>query len=344
MDTGLSLPSSTGLAWPTRLPLLRVRLTLRLLEDAPLPAYKGGMLRGGFGYAFKRSSCPQPCWDRDTCAVETLCPYRWVFETPRPPDVEHLHNLRDVPRPFVIDPPTDRRTHYAAGDTIEFTLTLIGNGISYLTYFLFGFEQLAHMGLGGRSGRARLERAEALRPWQPVGQVIYQDGRTLSGIEESTHAYYYDAPAVALQAASLPGDLLLTLRTPLRIKYRGDWLQSVNPAALVQAACWRINALSVFHGDGPWPVNHRALVEQAQAIVVEHEQVRWEDWERMSRHRPDAGRMKLGGLVGSAVLRNVPPDVCTVLLFGSLVHLGKACVFGHGAYRMEAESSLNNPR
>jgi len=342
MDTGASLPSSTGLVLPDGLPLLRVRLTLRLIEATTLPAYKGGMLRGGFGYAFKRSSCPQPCWDRDTCAVETLCPYRWIFETPHPPEVPHLHNLRDVPRPFVIDPPTDRRTRYAAGDTIEFTLTLIGQGITYLAYFLFGFEHLARMGLGGRSGRARLERAEALRPWQPVGQVIYQDGRAQSGLDDTTRSYCYDAAAVMHQAAALPGDLWLTLETPLRIKHRGDWLHRVDPAALVQAACWRINALAVFHGDGPWPVDHRALVDQARAILVEREQVRWEDWERTSRHRKDQPTMKIGGLVGRAMLRDVPPDVRTVLLLGSLVHLGKACVFGHGAYQMEAEWSLNN--
>jgi hypothetical protein len=47
--------------------------------------------------------------------------------------------------------------------------------------------------------------------------------------------------------------------------------------------------------------------------------------------------MKLGGIVGSARLRGVPPDVRSVLLAGSLLHVGKACVFGHGAYRLLAE-------
>ncbi|MCG8348697.1 MAG: CRISPR system precrRNA processing endoribonuclease RAMP protein Cas6 [Chloroflexales bacterium] len=341
METG-SFPSAPNLALPANLPLLRIRLTIRLLETAPLPAYKGGLLRGGFGYAFKRSSCPQPCWNRDTCAVETLCPYRWVFETPHPPTITDLHDLRDVPRPFVIDPPSDRRTQYAAGDVVEFTLTLIGHGIDYLAYFLFGFEQLARMGLGVRRGRARLERAEALRPWQPIGQVIYQDGRALAGIADTTQAYAYDAATVARQAATLPSDLRMHLHTPLRVKHRGDWLRRIDPAALMQAACWRINALAVFHGGGLWPVDHRALAAQARTIAVEREQVRWEDWTRTSRHRETPRTMKLGGLMGSALLRGVPPDIRTVLLFGSLIHLGKACVFGHGAYRLEAEPVSNN--
>jgi hypothetical protein len=45
--------------------------------------------------------------------------------------------------------------------------------------------------------------------------------------------------------------------------------------------------------------------------------------------------MTLGGILGSAVLREVPPDLRTVLLMGSLIHVGKACVFGHGAYRLQ---------
>lgn len=335
------------------LPILRARVTMRLLDDARLPAYKGGMLRGGFGYAFQRSSCPQECWSHsDSCAVSALCPYRWVFETPHPPGVSHLHDLQDVPRPFVIEPPLDGRTHYAAGDALEFGLVLIGRGIDHLPYFLFGFEQFGRMGLGRATARARLERVEALAPWQPVGSVIYQDGRVLSANDErrtmnderrpttgqeprTDRLPIYDAATIAARAATLPADMRLTLRTPLRVKARGELLRVIDPAALVQAACWRLNALATFHGGGPWPVAHRVLAAQAQGIAVEQAQVRWEDWERTSTRDAQPRKMTLGGMLGSAVLRGVPPEVRTVLLAGSLVHVGKACVFGHGEYRLE---------
>jgi hypothetical protein len=105
-------------------------VTLRLLEDATLPHFKGAMLRGGFGYAFQRFTCPPACWNHaDACTITPLCPYRWVFETPHPPGVERLHNLRDVPRPFVIEPPMDGRTTYAAGEALETGLVLIGRGV-----------------------------------------------------------------------------------------------------------------------------------------------------------------------------------------------------------------------
>lgn len=317
------------------LPIMRSRLTLRLLEDTTLPPYKGALLRGGFGYAFQRASCPQPCWGAsERCAVQALCPYRWVFETPHPPHVAQLHDLHDVPRPFVIEPPLDHKRQYAAGDALEPGLVLIGRGIDYLPYFLYSFENLGRMGLGRTHARFRLERVEALRPWQPTGLAIYQDGRVMARTENREPRTgtlpIYDAAAITARAAALPADLRLTLRTPMRVKARGDWLRAIDLPAIVQSMCWRLNALATFHGGGPWPVDHRALVEQARSIVVEQQQVQWVDWERTSTRGEQPRAMKLGGIVGSAVLRGVPPDVRALLLAGSIVHVGKAAVFGHG--------------
>jgi hypothetical protein len=329
----ITTPSSVTVLDGLDLSILRARVTMRLLEDAALPAAKGAMLRGGFGYAFQRSSCPQACWGHsETCAVAALCPYRWVFETPHPPSVQQLHDLQDVPRPFVIEPPHDERTRYAAGDALEFGLVLIGRGIDHLPYFLFSFEQLGRMGLGRQQARARLERVEALRPWEPTGAVIYQDGRVVA--DATNHLPTLDAAVIAAHAAALPVDLRLTLRTPLRVKARGAFIESIDLPAIVQAACWRLNALATFHGGGPWAVDHRALAEQARGAAVERSEVRWVDWERTSTRGPEPRSMKLGGIVGGAVLRGVPPDVRALLLAGSLVHVGKACVFGHGGYAL----------
>jgi hypothetical protein len=334
---GNAPPEPTGTPAPVRLPadlpVLRARVTLRLLEDTTLPVHKAALLRGGFGYAFQRATCPQPCWGQsDQCATDTICPYRQVFETPRPPDSDCLRNLRDIPRPFVIEPPTDGKTRYGGGDSLEFTLVLIGRGIDFLPYFLFGFEQVGRMGLGKQRARAQLERVEALRPWQPMGRVIYQDGEVLTSAEPLPAL---TADIVTARAYTLPADLRLVLRTPLRVKARGDFLQQIDPAALVQTICWRLQALAAFHSSSPWEADYRPLVDQAREVVVAEEQVGWADWTRTSTRGGAAKKMTLGGLLGSAVLRNVSPDLRVVLLMGSLVHVGKACVFGHGEYTLQ---------
>lgn len=315
------------------LPLLRARLTYRLRDDAALPAYKGGMLRGGFGYAFQRATCPTSCWGQaEHCDQPVICPYRWVFETPRPAGVEQMHDLHDVPRPFVIDLPNDRRTHLEAGDSLEFGLTLIGRGMDYLPFFLFSFAQLGDLGLGAQRARATIERVVALEGWGHTGPTIYTDG-TYQGVARPLPRL--TMADVHAQAAALPADLRLTLRTPLRVKAKGAFIERVDVSALVRAACWRLGALALFHGAGPWAQDYRPLLAGAAAVRVAAVEVRWEEWERHSDHSGTPQRMQLGGIVGRAVLRDVPEALRAALLAGSLVHIGKSCVFGHGDYRLD---------
>ncbi|PDW04096.1 CRISPR system precrRNA processing endoribonuclease RAMP protein Cas6 [Candidatus Viridilinea mediisalina] len=320
------------------LTLLSARVRLRLLEAVHLPIFIGALLRGGFGYAFQRAACASACWGRaEACTATLLCPYRWVFETPHPEGVKHLHDLRDVPRPFVLEPPPPTQRFYAADAPLDFGLVLMGRGIDFLPYFLHGLAGFAAAGLGRDRAKARLERvavvaplgADGMRPVQDVAQpgvVIYEEGRVLNCA---------DLPLLNLaelpsRATELAADLRLELLTPLRLKAQGALLDRLDLGVLVQAACWRLNALATFHGQGPWAADYRPVVEAARRVRVEQSDLRWVDWERTSTRGGGQRSMKMGGLVGSATLRNVPVEVRAVLLAAALLHVGKACVFGHG--------------
>lgn len=314
---------------PIWLPFLRLRLTLRLLEDAPLPAAKGALLRGGFGYAFQRTCCPQSCWERsEQCAMASLCAFRWVFATPRPPDVAEFHDLQDIPRPFVIEPPVDGRTNYHAGETLEFGLTLIGRGIEHLPYFLFGFEELGRMGLGRRWAKARLERVVALPAWAPDGQVIYQDGHAVVGPQLPL----LDAHTLQQHAGTLPSTLRITMHTPLRLKANNAFLQRFNFPAIVRAIGWRLTVLARFYGQQPWNYDYRPWIEQAQQVTITEERTYWDDLLRTSTRGGLPRTMPHGGIVGNVLLRDVPVPLREALVVGSIIHVGKSCTFGHGGY------------
>jgi hypothetical protein len=318
------------------LPIVRLRVTLRLLDDGPLPAYKGAMLRGGLGYAFQRTCCAQPCWGNSaSCVVSPPCAYRWIFETPHPPEVAQLHDLRDVPRPFVIVPPNDPRTAYLAGECLEFGMHFMGRGATHLLAFMLAFEELGRMGLGRTHVRARLERAEILAPWQLVGHVIYQDGRAHC---DDVSLPQIDGAMIAAHAATLPPDLCLTMRTPLSLKVRGAVLRRFDLGALVRAICWRLNALALFHGGGRWSVDHQRLIEQASAVRVEQVHTEWATYRRTSTRSSEPETMPMDGILGSVVLRALAPELRAVLLAGSLTHVGKGCVFGYGHYTLTPAS------
>lgn len=315
-----------------QLPIRRARLTLRLLEDTTLPAYKGAMLRGGFGYAIQRIACPPPCHGAaDSCPVRDRCTYHRIFEPMHPSHTAALHDLRDAPRAFVLRSPPGAQTSYQAGETLEFGLMLVGNAIDELPHFILGFEQFGRIGLGRHHAPARLERVEVLQPWQPTGTLVYADGQARNA----------DAPlptlttqAVIARAEQMPSDLTLELHTPLRIKTHGTMLRRFELAPLVQSICWRLNALALFYGEQTEPISYRTVVEQAQRAHVAAARVRWDDWQRTSTRGPEPQTMPMGGLVGSVELRDVSSAVRAALLLGSLVGVGKGATFGLGEVRV----------
>lgn len=320
--------SETELTLPA-LNVLRIRITLRLAAPARLPPFKGALFRGGLGYALQRIACPQQCWGQsNTCpAALAHCVYRDLFEPAAPPNSEFLHDLRDAPRPFVIEPPLDQRRVYAAGDLLETNMLLFGRGIEFLPFVALAFADFARAGLGRYHTAARLERIEALPYGQLLGVTIYRDGDADLALGELP---VFNLSELTPIAQRLPADLRLALRAPLRIKTRGQLMQKPEVPAMVQATAWRLQALNHFYGHVPWEVDYRPVIAAAQQVTVEDDTTRWVDWERSSTRPSKRQSMVLGGLVGAATLRNVPPVVRAFLLAASVVHTGKSCVFGHG--------------
>ena len=66
-----------------------------------MPPYKGSMIRGAFGRAFKESCCPFP-HNRSGCPLGDKCPYTYVFETSPPEEARDFARNKEVPRPYVF--------------------------------------------------------------------------------------------------------------------------------------------------------------------------------------------------------------------------------------------------
>ena len=64
-----------------------------------------------------------------------------------------MRKYKNIPHPFIIEPPMDNNTHYQPNDTISFKLILIGKAIDFLPYFLYSFELMAEKGLGKGKGK-----------------------------------------------------------------------------------------------------------------------------------------------------------------------------------------------
>jgi hypothetical protein len=315
-----------------KLRITKYRFVLEPIESMILPPHQGATLRGSFGQAFKRMTCSRPqsrapckgCQEQDRCA------YSYVFETPVPPDSEVLRTHEAVPRPFVFEPPLGGKTEYDLGDELDFGLVLIGRGIDYLPYFILAFKALGEVGMGRGQRRFRLKHVWARDPLGPWETLIY-DGPSdaLRNVEMATSIVEIERMASTLSDHELSVHFL----TPTRLKHKGEIVREPDFHILVRALLRRVSSLYYFHCDQQWEIDYRGLVELAQTVETVQGEAYWERWERYSSKQDQ--RIDMGGLVGEMRYAGPLTDFRSLLMLGSVVHVGKGNVFGNGRYVVE---------
>jgi hypothetical protein len=297
---------------------LTVELTA--LEPARLPRYKGAVVRGGFGLAFRRVSCPFPKRECADCLLNRQCVWSYVFNTPRPEDATVMRKYETIPHPFVIEPPDDDRTRLAPGDRLEFGLVLVGRAIEHVPYFIYAFEQMAEQGLGPGRGRFTVSAV------RQQGTVFF-DGKAKTII----------AP---LKTSSLeltpgqPGTTQVAIRfvTPLRIIYQGKMSRRPQFHVLVRALLRRLGLLAYFH-DQPVELDYRGLIAQAEAVKMVDCTLAGCEWRRYSTRQDRVIEME--GMTGTATYEGNIGPFLPFLRAGEILHIGKGTTFGMGKYQME---------
>jgi len=306
--------------------LARYRFTLEALEPLHLPPHKGSALRGGFGHTLKRLVCYQSRGNCGDCPLGNDCVYGYLFETSPPEDAEVLRTHEAVPRPFVIQPPFDRRGTFEPGQRLDFHVVLIGRGIAYLPYFVLGFRELGQAGLGRGRGKYVLRDVQAVHPLNGQVQQVY-DGETLLGTELAV-----TPEDVAAWAERLPTDrLTVRFLTPARLKHGGQFArEAVDFHVLVRALLRRLSSLSYFHCGARWETDYAGWVAWAQEVEAVEAHLGWMAWGRYSGRRSQ--RVKMGGVVGSVTYAGDLASFRPLRALGQWVHVGKGAVFGNGGY------------
>ena len=316
------------------------RYLFRLVAETAmhLPPFKGSTLRGGFGAAFRRSSCAEP--DRPDCRgclLGGVCAFSYCFATTRPAGSEVLRSLDEIPRPFVLEPPAAAATEIPAGGALDFGLVLIGRAIEYFPYFLLSFRRLGEEGIGrdrtAGLGRFAVAGVFALPGWSDgPGEKIYEAERDFLH-PEAVHTI--GSEAVMARARDLAGErLIVEFLTMTRLKSGEGVVMRPDFHVFLRALLRRISALSYFHGGERLEADFAGLAERARAVRLVRDGTFWRDFPRYSSRQE--ARMDLGGLVGEAVYEGELREFLPWLVWGELVHVGKNATFGLGRYRVHA--------
>ena len=290
-----------------------VRFLCEFTEPAVFPPFKGFSLRGAFGFAFRRASCSFKgrCAD---CLLKQACAYYSVF------DIEKEDNPRgkDIPRPFVLDPPYDSKRVYSPGDKIEVVLTVFGGYVRFFPFFVLAVELLGNKGVGVPSKRGRFL----------VKEIVDSDGDILYSPEQKK----VKMPAqLKLKEDILSESVDIKILSPLRIKKEGAYISPdrFSIDVFAEAVIRRLHLLNHLYG-----VFNDDVLSGANAIrrcEFSSISLRWKELERFSKRQNT--KMKMGGLVGEFTLK-IPSgkerEVFDVLRIAEVIHIGKNTTFGLG--------------
>lgn len=347
------MPASFGSVMRDALQGISLRVGLfrfRLVPEQPLevPALnKGNMLRGGFGYGFRKLCCIPQCKDAKFCPLAATCPYKVIFEPSPPPNSERLAKNQDIPRPFVFRPPQTNQTRFENGEAFEFGLVLIGRALDFLPYFVLSFRQLASDGLGLNRARCTLEGVEQTAiasndggPANSDSRVIYRGEDQVLGADgnaslrdclNSRLKEFHD-----LNGDESSGHIAIRFLTPTFLRAEGQVVRRPDFHHVVKRLRDRINSLCTFFGEGPLELDFRALGERAEKIRTVSARMDWV--ERFRTSSKTRQRHEVSGFVGEATYEGELSEFLPWVTLGEVLHVGKHTAWGNGWIRVGARA------
>lgn len=312
--------------------LAKYQLVLAAKEHMLLPEFKGSMFRGGFGHVLKKVCCSDPHGECQSCILKERCPYAYIFETSPPQELKHFGSNRNVPRPYLFEPPLNGRREYNKDDELAFGLTLIGRGIEFLPYFIVAIREMGEVGVTKRRHKFGLRSIESVDEMSGGRSLIYSSDDQMVH-NRSKVLTYYDCVEEANRLSK--ERITLNFLSPTKIKFGGEYLFNEIPfQALIQALTIRINALNSLHCGGQWDDSLRDLRDRAAGIKLVSSDLERQGVLRYSSRQ----KMKtsLSGATGSVIYEGDLKDFLPLLVLGQFIHIGDNCVFGCGKYQVIA--------
>jgi CRISPR-associated endoribonuclease Cas6 len=318
----------------SHLKLSRFEIVLQSQSEAVLPALIGGTLRGSFGHALKAISCSVEHQDCERCFLSEVCLYSTVFEP------TSSNKIRDIPRPFIFEPPIPPFTRdisenqtlklrIAEKGKISFGLTLIGESVKKLPYFIYAFELMARHGLGVN------------RQSFSVAEVFSIDANN------SKHSIYTPnlSKILPFQITSLAelvehrtdeirlnNSLKIVLQTPLRIRRNKKLLEDLSFAEFFKQCSLRLKFIAENYGSR-LEYDYQTLANRAESVKTGSEHIWRHGFSRRSNRQDN--KYDLDGLLGEIEFSSEKfTDFLPLIIACEFLHIGSASNLGLGRFRI----------
>src|SRR5215213_3343066 len=281
----------------SHLRLSRFEVVLQASGGTSLPALIGSTLHGAFGHALKAISCSVQHRDCERCFLSEACLYPTVFEP------TSTGKKQDIPRPFIFNPPIPPLTReiseskvlklrVAGNGRISFGLTLIGETVKKLPYFIYAFELMARHGLG--VNRQSFSIREVFHIDADNGKtLIYENSLTkVLPFKQTNLAEFVEKRLCEIKSSRY---LQIQNQTPLRIRRNRELLEKISFAEIFKQCSLRLKFLSENYGR-QMDFDYKTLMNKAEAVRTESDNL----WKHGLSRRSNSQNKKfdLDGMLG----------------------------------------------
>ncbi len=290
--------------------------------------FKGNVFRGALGKTLRNLTCVFKNNDTQckTCFVRDKCIYSILFESPHLPDGSVLGHVENAPHPFVLYVPDKYRLEYPGQSKIHFFLTLIGQAIEYIPYFILVFEEIGKKGIG------------TTRTPFKIAAVLCGEKNIYNPDEKKLNKEFPVHIGLDFWQETWPHcNLTIQLVTPTRLKFAKQFQKFITFEMLMRNLLRRIQLLSALYCSGPEWVDFKYLIELAKEIEMKDADIFWEQQTRFSFRQEQT--LAIGGVSGRLEVSGDVSPFMPYLRIGEFLHVGKSTAFGLGKIALEKSES-----
>lgn len=325
---------------------LQLRFTCEAITPLRLNGYSAGSnLRGALGNVMRRAYCghlPSPASGE---GQGVRCPICWLLAANEHPGEERrgyaLVPPRETCQVFSYSSrellnPQNLTGLYAAGQRFDFGLTLFGDALRFLPYFILAVPEMGRSGVGAGRGQFALRSVTAIDPLDGHDQIVLAEGESIVRVPDRLIT-----PERVQQAADriVPNDRVrIDFITPMRLIDDERLVKMPDFGVLFKRLLERLDELNQQFGGGERRAaleiqNLQTLANQVRLIEA---QTRW--IELTSGSSRSGKSTWLSGFVGPAVYA-APFGAWRALLpwlvWGSITQVGKDAVKGNGVFEAQ---------
>lgn len=281
---------------------LPVKISLVSTGLAELPTYLGSTLRGVIGQALHTN----------------ITAFNYLYQ-----NSTLTGNVQDIVNPYVIIPPAmDKKSIYQPGDALHFHMLLLGEATKYASALIQALSSAKTLKLGA-----------ARYPFVLKKIVHSEDQRVMWHNEIYYEAATKNIAFLSYRTLADVKKLTIQMQTPLRIRHKGELLETVTFPTIIRNIVRRMEAIAVRYGGWVDAQEAKEIQTLAQGVATTQNHLAIKNLQRYSNRLGE--KMDFSGLLGCIHFEGDITPFVPWLYAAQILHIGRNTTFGMGQIAVE---------